>query len=225
MDIFSDEEKQKLANTPFTARLVENFDSLEDVIWNLNTSNENRWIVRTWYIQNVLKRYDTLLTYEKDAIPEDDSTISKSVYDIVTLYTPRKRICDGMTLLGIVNYYVYRVLSLSEDYSDLHSLFLTPLLNDYVFKCHLQDPLVMRFVFTCIIHCNEPLEYNVNLDRKLNTFYLDVQKVGREVYWCFLEDMTKRTAIFKEDLVAAVWHPRRVEKWLEAGGFELLEAL
>jgi hypothetical protein len=37
--------------------------------------------------------------------------------------------------------------------------------------------------------------------------------------------MTKRTAIFKEDLVAAVWHPRRVEKWLEAGGFELLEAL
>lgn len=30
---------------------------------------------------------------------------------------------------------------------------------------------------------------------------------------------------FKEELIAAAWHPRRVEKWLEMGGFELLDSL
>jgi hypothetical protein len=35
----------------------------------------------------------------------------------------------------------------------------------------------------------------------------------------------ERCRIIKEDLMKAAWHPRRVEKWLEAGGFELLEAL
>jgi hypothetical protein len=35
----------------------------------------------------------------------------------------------------------------------------------------------------------------------------------------------ERCRIIKEDLMKTVWHPRRVEKWLEAGGFELLEAL
>ena len=35
----------------------------------------------------------------------------------------------------------------------------------------------------------------------------------------------ERCAIIKEELVAAAWAPKRVEKWLEVGGFELLEAL
>ena len=34
-----------------------------------------------------------------------------------------------------------------------------------------------------------------------------------------------RCLAIKEDLMAAAWHPRRVEKWLEIGGFELLDAL
>lgn len=35
----------------------------------------------------------------------------------------------------------------------------------------------------------------------------------------------ERSRILLEELVASVWHPRRVEKLLEIGGFELLEAL
>lgn len=35
----------------------------------------------------------------------------------------------------------------------------------------------------------------------------------------------ERCAIIKEELVAAAWAPKRVEKWLEVGGFELLESL
>ncbi len=34
-----------------------------------------------------------------------------------------------------------------------------------------------------------------------------------------------RVEIFKEELVAKVFHPSRVEKWLEEGGFELLEMM
>ena len=35
----------------------------------------------------------------------------------------------------------------------------------------------------------------------------------------------ERCSLIKEDLMATAWHPRRVEKWLETGGFELLEAI
>ena len=29
----------------------------------------------------------------------------------------------------------------------------------------------------------------------------------------------------KEEIIAAAWHPRRLEKWLEAGGWDLVESL
>lgn len=37
--------------------------------------------------------------------------------------------------------------------------------------------------------------------------------------------MKGRIQPFKEELIAAAWHPKRVERWLEMGGFELLDAL
>ncbi len=39
------------------------------------------------------------------------------------------------------------------------------------------------------------------------------------------EKKQRQVSLFKEELVANVWHPRRVEKILEAGGFELLDSL
>lgn len=33
----------------------------------------------------------------------------------------------------------------------------------------------------------------------------------------------ERCKAIREDLMAAAWHPRRVEKWLNTGGFELLD--
>jgi len=35
----------------------------------------------------------------------------------------------------------------------------------------------------------------------------------------------KRSERIREELVAAVWHPRRVAKWLEEGGWDAVEAL
>jgi hypothetical protein len=34
----------------------------------------------------------------------------------------------------------------------------------------------------------------------------------------------ERARLIKEDLIAAVWHPRRVEKMLDEGGFELIDS-
>lgn len=39
------------------------------------------------------------------------------------------------------------------------------------------------------------------------------------------EECQKRMDILRQDLMEKAWHPRRVERWLEIGGFELLEAL
>ena len=41
----------------------------------------------------------------------------------------------------------------------------------------------------------------------------------------FYEECQKRMDVLRQDLIAEAWHPRRVEKWLEIGGFELLETL
>ena len=35
----------------------------------------------------------------------------------------------------------------------------------------------------------------------------------------------ERCKELKEDIIAAAFHPKRVEKWLEQGGFELLESI
>lgn len=56
---------------------------------------------------------------------------------------------------------------------------------------------------------------------------------SRERFQDMLYEMTmfhqtkikERIQPFKEELMAAAWHPRRVEKWLELGGFEMLDAL
>ena len=39
------------------------------------------------------------------------------------------------------------------------------------------------------------------------------------------EECQRRMDILRQDLMEKAWHPRRVERWLEIGGFELLEAL
>jgi hypothetical protein len=223
MEVFTEEEIQKLTVNPFTTHLVENFNSLEDTVTYRCIEFGTLGCSIRRYIQAIKNRYDTLLEQNKDCLPEDD--ISNWVQRIITIYTRSYPEGDGITLLTILYFYCKNFIIYTRDYSGLHTLFLTPLFTYPLFKHHLQDPLVMRFLFICTIHCNEPNEYDTEIDSRLNTFYLKIRELGRDLYWDFLEDMAERTAIYKEDLIAAVWHPRRVEKWLEAGGFELLEAL
>jgi hypothetical protein len=183
--------------------------------------------MRAHYIVNITTRFKLLKDTNK--IPDYDRPISDSVRDIVTIYERNKPFCDGMTLVAIMSYYVrHLILFTSKGYGEFHTLFLGPLLADPLFKPHLQDPVVMRFIFTCTIHCNEPTDVLYDpetMDKKLNSFYNTILELGRELYRELLEDVAERTAIYKEELIAAAWHPKRVEKWLEAGGFELLEAL
>jgi hypothetical protein len=52
----------------------------------------------------------------------------------------------------------------------------------------------------------------------------------RKVVWEWLQHSIRiklskdRTRLLKEELVAAVWHPRRVQKLLEAYGWDTLDA-
>jgi hypothetical protein len=47
----------------------------------------------------------------------------------------------------------------------------------------------------------------------------------RSFNWRMGQPLRDRCAVYKEELMAAAWHPRRVERWLEAGGIEMLEML
>jgi hypothetical protein len=76
------------------------------------------------------------------------------------------------------------------------------------------------------------------LPKSLNSLACDVYYKEGETMEAYIERIREwqerplskqrtqeRCRIIKEDLMKATWHPRRVEKWLEAGGFDLLEAL
>ena len=41
----------------------------------------------------------------------------------------------------------------------------------------------------------------------------------------FYEEQQARMSVIRTDLMAAAWHPRRVEFWLNQGGFEMLEMM
>jgi len=41
---------------------------------------------------------------------------------------------------------------------------------------------------------------------------------------CSRKRCQERARLIKEDLIAAVWHPRRVKKMLDEGGFELIDS-
>jgi hypothetical protein len=47
----------------------------------------------------------------------------------------------------------------------------------------------------------------------------------RSFNWRMGQHIRDRCAAFKEELMAAAWHPRRVERWVEAGGIDVLETL
>jgi hypothetical protein len=224
MELYSDHEIQMLTTNPFTKRLVENFNSLEDVVQTKNMMGiTNDSLIRIKCRQMLSDIYNNILVLNEP--PKKHSIVAICARDLVIIYARIEPCCDGLTLLCILYYYIQNMVIPKQDNSRFHTLFLNPLLNDPLFRHHICDPRIKQFLVTCVIHCNESIEYSTKTDRKLDSFYLDLHKTGREVYWDFLEDMAERTATYKEDLIAAAWHPKRVEKWLEVGGFELLEAL
>ena len=75
------------------------------------------------------------------------------------------------------------------------------------------------------------IEVENNLRRIYNSFPLDVRRTldrvlkikdDLDVEWRRRSCMAACRA-YKEDLMAATWHPRRVQKILDIGGFELLD--
>lgn len=202
MNAFNDADRKVLETNPFTERLAKNFNSLEDILYN-----EMRKLPLIY------------LDYESDIYKDMNSNLTNHIKTIVT--NRRKYMThDCALVLSILYSYSIKCLHAAN-----HEPFLNALFHHPQFKEHLIHPIVMRFLFTCVIHVSILEEEDLYIEPQLDTFYLAVRSAGRELYWDFLEEMAERLAIYKEDLIAAAWHPKRVEKWLEAGGIDLLEAL
>jgi hypothetical protein len=87
-------------------------------------------------------------------------------------------------------------------------------------------PLYRHYVYPMIL-LQSDWSYRITLDEQVD--------VSEMIHWwwaSYVPPLSRRAhkkqaqvAVFKEELVANVWHPRRVEKILEAGGFELLDSL
>ncbi len=239
MDIFTAEEQITLAANPHTKRLVENFLSLQDFLLDNDTLNAHSWFQEYIYRTEIQSRYNDLLEeHEPPTTNKTDPVISELVNKIVdTHMDPKKQeyyvgqdIRNREVILLILILYKYHKVTINttadtQTYATMHLLFLKSLFNHHVFRDYCMNPLLMRFVFVCVIHSTIPDFSEPVLEEQLDTFYAAILKTSRNLYMEFLEECAERTAIYKEDLMKAAWHPCRVEKWLEAGGFELLEAL
>jgi hypothetical protein len=237
MDIFTEKEKKYLATYSYTKPLVDNYNRLEEYIIENNSLSMSAYFEEVIHRSNIQIRYGECLE-ENPVPPKSDASIADSVDKLVALYTnPRNQeyymqqnIYHREIELLIRILYKYAAVFTSslqetEVYKSMHALFLKPLFRHPVFRTHLVNPLVMRFVFLCTIHCTSPDESNPTHDDQLDAFYGAILKTGRKLYWNFLREQAEKTATYKEELIAAAWHPKRVEKWLEVGGFELLDAL
>ncbi len=56
-----------------------------------------------------------------------------------------------------------------------------------------------------------------------HTFRAAVEEWVQEISHKERESALQQTALIKEELMATMWHPTRVAKLLEAGGFEALD--
>jgi hypothetical protein len=239
MDVFTPDEQVILTNNPYTKRLVENFLSLQDFLLDNDTLNSHSWFQEYIYRTEIQSRYNDILEEHVSSTPnKTDSVISELVNKIVDMYMdPKKQeyyvgqnISNREVILLILILYKYHKVTINttadaQTYATMHPLFLKSLFNHHVFRDYCMNPLLMRFVFVCVIHSTIPDFSEPVLEEQLDTFYAAILKTSRNLYKEFLEERAEQTAIYKEDLMKAAWHPRRVEKWLEVGGFELLEAL
>ena len=186
----------------------------------------------------IQSRYNQILDENYIKIPKTDSIISDCIDKIIDIHMDitKQEYCDGqdiscreVVILVLIMYKYHKSVISStydtEKYVSMHTIFLKPLFRHHVFRNHIVNPLVMRCVFMCTINSTIPELSDAVLEGQLDMFYGAILKEGRKLYSGFLKERAKQTAIFKEDLIAAAWHPRRVEKWLEIGGFELLDTL
>jgi hypothetical protein len=56
-------------------------------------------------------------------------------------------------------------------------------------------------------------------------FLLNLELTMNKAYRLHWSSIRERMNLVKEELIASAWHPRRVERWLDIGGLELLDAL
>jgi hypothetical protein len=241
MDIFTAEEQITIAANPHTKRLVENFLSLQDFLLDNDTLNSHSWFQEYIYRTKIQSRYNELLeeppTSNKTET-QTDPVITEYVNKIVDMhmdttnheyYNGQDIYCREVILFVLIIYKYHKLVTGSTEdtakYNTMHPLFLKPLFNHHVFRDYCMNPLLMRFMFLCCIHSTIPDVNDPILETQLDAFYQAILKTGHTLYAEFLEECAERTAIYKEDLMKAAWHPKRVEKWLEVGGFELLEAL
>jgi hypothetical protein len=56
-------------------------------------------------------------------------------------------------------------------------------------------------------------------------FIKNIDAWFRQRRTAFYEEQQARMNVIRTDLMAAAWHPNRVAKWLDTGGFEMLEMM
>ena len=104
--------------------------------------------------------------------------------------------------------------------------------NDHMFKLVLLSNLQQNIEIS--VYATEFLN-PLDMDETTNQLYCihysdqygpgspDLPNRCKKIVWNWLQDCiyrklcAERTALFKKELVAAAWHPRRVSAWLEAG--------
>jgi hypothetical protein len=165
----------------------------------------------------------------------DDDTYSQPSEDLQRQHRERFQNffeeCPEEQRLVCLVYFLYRVASRQVVGGQrmnivTHQETLRPFLQNHIFEDVLLNPnynYIIMYMISILLDRNrgnadDQEEYE---DEILEEFYEAFIDVKRN----FLATLRMRTGFFKKPLAEAVFHPDRVEKWLEIGGHALVEMM
>lgn len=122
--------------------------------------------------------------------------------------------------ISVVKHHFLRLWLMRHATPQATALRYTRLLRGLSIKPHMNKPVVQLYLELDYEEARRPIRYNRSRPQELLDNF---KRICFEKTVNSRRRIQERTRYIKEELIASVWHPRRVEKWLEAGvALELL---
>jgi hypothetical protein len=135
---------------------------------------------------------------------------------------------DELRLLCLA-YILFRVtcqLNQWQDADDLsHTDTIRSILQNHIFEDLLLNQNYSYIVMYAVFRLLDRNRGRYDMEEYEEKILEQIQDAFVAVRRNFLACLRMRSGLLKQDLVAAAFHPNRVEKWLEKGGFEVVDMM
>jgi hypothetical protein len=102
--------------------------------------------------------------------------------------------------------------------------YLQDLLEDQDIQPYSLNKEYTALIMECL-YIEEGFINSEETEEAQDEFLLNLELTMNRAYRLHWRSIRERMNLVKEELMAAAWHPRRVERWLEEGGWDMVESM